>query len=165
MSKHRIVIDIDEEGKSVTIQTDEGERFFESVAVFAGDALNNERLIKMYGASADAAWAAGQAFIVAQSPEGGPGLKNFFKQLAARICFAIDPMSFRQEVGADEVLNKWKDEDQSHWFAQDSEDVLEDKARAERSKARAEKLGIKVLGPEAIVSDDTDDSGGGSTYH
>lgn len=134
----KYVIEVDDEDRSIKITDNEGKEFIlKSVALFGADAETKECYIQMFGASADAAWAYGRGFVISHSPEGGRELKNFYKQCAAHICFAIDPMSFKNTVGAEEVLNKWESQDQTKWALWDTEDVLIDK---EKSEKRAKKL-------------------------
>jgi hypothetical protein len=161
---HKIIIEVDENSQTALITEYDGEtpgptRFYESVAVFAGDARNQDLFVKMYGAGADAAWALGETFRASREEGASKGVKNFFKQLVARICIILDPDAFRQEANALEVINKWEDQDQSRWFGQDSEDVLDDKQQSEgvaAARKRWEEIyetsKIKKLGPEAIVS-------------
>ena len=143
MAIHNISIVIDDQTQTIHVYTSEQgvegsmqEVLLESIAIFGGDARNKELFIKMFGASADAAWAFGQGFKIAHSPEGGKGLKNFYKQAAAHVCQIIDPNAFQREVTANEVMNMWEEKDQSKWFGQDTEDVLEDK---QVSEGRAKK--------------------------
>ena len=133
MSILKITIEIDEEHNTITIFTDGKEYIFESVALFAGDAEHKEIFIKMFGASADAAWSYAQGFMLAQK-QIGSALSNFYKQCAAHICQAIDPKAFKNEVSADSMLNKWESTDQTKWAGWDSEDVLIDKQIAENKK-------------------------------
>lgn len=143
---HKLVIEVDEDSKTISITTETGERFFlESLVVFGGNAVSRELFIRMHGSGADAAWAYGRGFVMAHSEGGGREMKNFYKQCAAHVCHAIDPHAFQQEVGADEVLNKWECQDQSKWALWDTEDVLRDKAKAETRKK------LKVLGPTDII--------------
>lgn len=143
-------VEIDEQAKMVHVTEYEdgvevNSYLLESFAAFGGDARNKELFIRMFGASADAAWAYGQGFMISRSPSGGKALKNFYKQSAAHMCQIIDPNAFRNEVGAEEVLNRWEDPDQQHWFGQDTEDVLEDKQKSEaRKKAIA-----NMIAPDA----------------
>lgn len=133
MAKIVIIIEIDQENKLVTIKSDGKEYTFESIALFAGDAVHKECFIKMFGASADAAWSYAQGYIMAQE-NPGTALKSFYKQCAACICQAIDPNVFKNEVTVDEALNKWECSDQTKWAGWDSEDVLIDKAKSEAKK-------------------------------
>jgi len=134
MAKHRVVIEIDEEAQAIKVTHDGAEVELESIAIFGGDARSQEVFIKMFGASADAAWAFAQGFRISRTLDGGKGLKNFYRQGAAHICQIIDPAAFKREIGSDELLNRWEDGDQRNWFAQDSEDVLEDKQISEGRK-------------------------------
>jgi hypothetical protein len=136
MAKRRMVIEVDEEAQSVKVTSDEGELNLESIVLFGGDARNQEFFVRMYGASSDAAWAFGQGFKLSRMRDAGRGIKNFFKQAAAHCCQIIDPDAFKQEASANEILNRWEDPNQERWFAQDSEDVLEDKQVAEGRKPR-----------------------------
>ena len=136
MAKHRVVIEIDEESQAIKVTHDGKEVSLESIAIFGGDARSQEVFIKMFGASSDAAWAFAQGFRISRSLDGGKGLKNFYRQGAAHICQIIDPDAFKREIGADELLNRWECKRQEDWFAQDSEDVLEDKQISEGRKPR-----------------------------
>jgi hypothetical protein len=126
-------IDIDEENGVVTILSGGKEYIFESIALFAGDAQHKEMLIQMFGSSADAAWTYAQGFVMAQQKQGS-AMNNFYKQCAAHICQAIDPVAFKNEVQADELLNKWECQDQCKWAGWDTEDVLVDKQKSEDKK-------------------------------
>lgn len=141
MSKHTLTIEIDAEAKTIEVKHEEdgviNTVFLESLALFGGNAKTKEFFMKLFGASSDMAWAYGQGFRIAHSPEGGPGLINFYKQCAAHLCNAIDPLAFQNEIGAAEAMNMWEDPDQSRWFGQDSEDVLADKEKSE-AKRKAE---------------------------
>ena len=134
--KHSITIEIDEETKTLKI-THNGQTFeLQSLAIFGGDAQNQEIFIKLFGSSADAAWAYAQGFRIANSVEGGKALKNFYKQSAAHICQIIDPNAYENEITANEALNRWECDDQTRWFDMDSEDVLDDKQISENNKKR-----------------------------
>jgi hypothetical protein len=153
--KRTLIIEVDEASQTATITDEKGVvRFFESVALFAADALNNEVFIQMYGASADAAWAFGRGFAISRGPEGGKELRNFYKQSVAHVCQIIDPHAFQQTLDSGEAENKWESKDSSKWGRWDSEDVLEDKQKSEAKKAAREEFlkKVKVLGPENIVS-------------
>jgi hypothetical protein len=142
MAKYTLAIEVDEEAKAVKItHTEAGQPtqtyLLESLALFGGNAKTQELFIQMYGASADAAWAFAQGFRTAQGPEGGKGLKNFYKQSAAHICMAIDPDGFKNTVAADAIVNKWESTDQTKWGGWDTEDVLADKQISEARRAAA----------------------------
>jgi hypothetical protein len=131
--KRTIIIEISEDERTIIVTNSDGEMFkLESLALFGGDARKQEFFIQMYGASADAAWSYGQGFRIAMA-EGSEmtALKNFYKQSAAHCCMAIDPDTFRQEAGAEEIINKWTSDDQTKWALWDTEDVLEDKQKHE----------------------------------
>lgn len=131
-----LTIEIDEEGRTITVRHGGQEYMLQSLALFGGDAKNQEVFIKMFGSSADAAWAYAQGYRIAHSDEGGPALNSFYKQCAAHICKIIDPNAFRNEVTAEEAVNKWECPDQTKWGGWDSEDVLADKEKSEaREKA------------------------------
>lgn len=134
--KHRIVIEVDEAAQTVKVTHDGEEVALESIICFGGDARSGQFFLKMYGASADAAWAFGQGFKVSRMLDAGRGIKNFFKQAVAHCCQIVDPNMFRNEVGAEEILNKWENPNQDDWFGMDSEDVLADKQIAEGRKPR-----------------------------
>lgn len=137
MAVKTILIRIDEQNKTIEVETEEGQTIFlQSLALFGGDAANKEVYIKLMGASADAAWAYGQGFKIAHGATGGKSLKNFYKQCAAHVCNIIDPNAFRQEAGALETLNRWECQDQTKWAGWDSEDVLADKELAESKRRR-----------------------------
>jgi hypothetical protein len=151
--KHTLNIEIDAEAKTIQVKHEEdgiiNSVFLESLALFGGNAKNKEFFMKLFGASADMAWAYGQGFRIAHSPEGGPALVNFYKQCAAHICHAVDPLSFQNEIGAAEAMNMWEDPDQSRWFGQDTEDVLIDKEKSE-AKRRAE---ARTAAPDEAPTD------------
>lgn len=131
MAKSRLIIDIDRERKTITVTDEDGTQVtLESLVLLGGDAPAEAVLIKMIGASADAAWAYAQGFRIAHQEGGGVELKSFYKQCAAHICQMIDPDMFRNMAD----VNKWECEDQSRWGGWDSEDVLEDKQLAEAKK-------------------------------
>lgn len=132
MSK-KIVLEIDEENKTITVMIDNKEYTFESIVLFAGDAKNKEVFIQMFGASADAAWSYAQGYIMAQENKGS-SLCNFYKQCACHIAQAIDPVAFKNEIEADALLNKWECQDQTKWAGWDTEDVLIDKQKSEDKK-------------------------------
>jgi len=133
MAVTKVIIEIDQDTKIVTIKCDGKEYVFESVALFAGDATHKEIFIKMFGASADAAWSYAQGYIMAQA-KPGTAFNSFYKQCAAHICQAIDPVAFKNEVSAESLLNKWECTDQTKWAGWDTEDVLIDKAKSEAKK-------------------------------
>jgi hypothetical protein len=133
MAKIKIIIEVDDGNKTVIIEVDGKEYIFESVALFAGDAKNNKVFIKMFGASADAAWSYAQGFRLAQG-QIGTALKSFYKQCAAHIAQIIDPNAFRNEVSVDGITNKWECTDQTKWAGWDTEDVLIDKQISEAKK-------------------------------
>ena len=93
MSKNIITIEVDSDTKVIIIKCDGKEYVFESVALFAGDAEHKEIFIKMFGASADAAWAYAQGYRMAQD-KPGTAFNSFYKQCAAHICQMIDPNAF-----------------------------------------------------------------------
>lgn len=136
MAKHRLVIEVDEESQSIKVTHDGEEILLESVVIFGGDARSGQVFIKMYGASSDAAWSFGQGFRISRMRDAGKGIRNFFKQAVAHCARIVDPDCFRNEVGAEEILNRWEDPDQSRWFDQDSEDVLDDKQISEGRKPK-----------------------------
>jgi len=136
MAKHEIRIFVDEEAQTVRVEQDGKTIDLESIAVFGGDARSQEVFIKMFGASADAAWAFGQGFRISRSLDGGKGLKNFYRQSVAHCCQIVDPDAFRNEVGAEEIINRWESKRQEDWFAMDSEDVLDDKQISEGRKPK-----------------------------
>jgi hypothetical protein len=90
MPSRILVIEINEDEKSVTITDGTGHTTrLESVAVIGGDTTNERVYVKMYGASADAAWAFGQAFKISlQKEHRSTALENFMKQ-AALHCVTI----------------------------------------------------------------------------
>jgi len=133
MATVKIIIEIDQDTKIVTIKCDGKEYIFESVALFAGDAVHKEIFIKMFGTSADAAWSYAQGYKMARG-KPGTAFNSFYKQCAAHICQIIDPNIFKNEVDAENLLNKWECTDQSKWFGWDSEDVLIDKQKSENKK-------------------------------
>jgi len=135
---HTLTIEIDEKTNEIRVVHGDKTYFLESLAIFGGNAKTKELFIKMFGSSADAAWAYGQGFRIAHSPEGGKALKNFYKQSAAHVCNIIDPNAFQNEIGGKEAVNMWENPDQRDWFAMDSEDVLRDKqlSEAEREKKK-----------------------------
>lgn len=138
--KHTLIIEVDEETKQIRVSHEEGgigvDIFLQSLVLFGGDAKNQEVFIKMFGASADSAWAYAQGYRIAHSPEGGPALHSFYKQCAAHICQIVDPNAFQLEADA----NMWDCKDQTKWFGQDSEDVLRDKEISEARRKAAERL-------------------------
>lgn len=140
--KHLLRIDIDDETKTIQVSHEEDgvihSVFLESLALFGGSAETKEFFMKLFGASADMAWAYGQGFRIAHSPEGGPGLLNFYKQCAAHVCQIIDPNAFQNEA----LENTWEDPDQSRWFGQDSEDVLADKEKSEAKRKAANRATV-----------------------
>jgi len=136
ITKHRTVIEVDEVAQTVKVEHDGQEIRLESVICFGGDARSGQMFLKMYGASSDAAWAFGQGFKISRMRDAGKGIKNFFKQAVAHCCQIVDPNAFRNEVGADQVLNRWENPRQEDWFAQDSEDVLDDKQLSEGRKPK-----------------------------
>lgn len=136
--KRTLTVEIDEEAQIIKVtDIEEGKPsatyLLEGVMVMGADARINELFLQMYGSSSDTAWAFGQTYRRSRTKEAGHALKNFFKQAVAHICMAIDPNAFRNEVGAEEVLNKWECQDQSKWFGWDTEDVLEDKQKSEQA--------------------------------
>jgi len=139
--KHTLTIKIDAEAKTIEVKHEEGgvinSVFLESLALFGGDAKNQEVFIKLFGSSADLAWAYAQGYRIAQSSEGGPALKSFYKQCAAHICKLIDPDAFRNTITEEEALNKWECQDQTKWSGWDTEDVLVDKEKSEAKKKAA----------------------------
>jgi hypothetical protein len=148
MAKHKLVIEIDDEQHTVAVDHDGKQYLLESLALIGGNAVTKELFLQMFGASADAAWAYGQGFRLSRTPEAPEGLNNFYKQCAAHVCNIIDPAAFRNEVGAEEILNMWECTDQSKWFGQDSEDVLADK---EKSEARKKAVSRAMAGPDAPI--------------
>lgn len=140
MKKHTLVITIDDEAKTINVSHEEDgvqhSVFLQSLALFGGDAKSQELFMKLFGSSADTAWAYAQGFRISETPEGGPALRIFYKQCAAHICQIIDPDTFRAEATA----NMWEGTDQSKWFGQDTEDVLADKEKSEARKKAAERL-------------------------
>lgn len=140
MKKHTLTIYIDDEEKTINVVHErdglQHSVFVQSLAIFGGDAKNQEVFIKMLGASADAAWAYAQGFRISESAEAGPGMKSFYKQCSAHICQIIDPNAFQIEADA----NMWECADQTKWFGQDSEDVLADKQKSEARRKAAERL-------------------------
>jgi hypothetical protein len=129
-----LTVEIDEEGRTITVRHGGQEYLLQSLALFGGDAKSQEIFIKMFGASADAAWAYAQGYRIAHSEEGGPALKSFYKQCAAHVCKIIDPNAFKNEIEAEELLNKWECADQTKWAGWDTEDVLADKQLNEDKK-------------------------------
>lgn len=139
--KRTLTIEIDDVAQAISVtDAEEGQPpktyLLEGVGVFGADATHNELFIQMHGASADTAWAFGQAYRRSRMQEAGRGLKNFFKQAVAHICMAIDPNAFRNEAGAEELLNKWECQDQTKWSGWDTEDVLADKQESERKRSK-----------------------------
>ena len=135
--KLNLTIEVDRENNFICVKTSEGEEFIlQSLALFGGDAQANKAFVQMYGASADAAWSFGQGFKMSRQEGAGKGIKNFFKQVVAHVCRILDPNQFRQEVGGEEMVNKWESTDQSKWGGWDSEDVLIDKAISEAKKKK-----------------------------
>lgn len=114
MGKNIIIIEVDSDTKIITIKCDGKEYIFESVALFAGDAKHKEIFIKMFGASADAAWSYAQGYLMAQD-KPGTAFSSFYKQCAAHICQIIDPGVFKNEVVADDILNNWGSESKKNW--------------------------------------------------
>ena len=134
MSTHTLTIEIDEQTKQIRVVHNGESYLLQSLAIFGGDAKNQEVFIKMFGASADAAWAYAQGYRIAHSAEGGPALNSFYKQCAAHICKIIDPNAFQNEITAEEAVNKWECPDQTKWAGWDTEDVLADKQKSEEKK-------------------------------
>lgn len=133
MAKVNITIEIDDDNKTITIVADGKEYVLQSLVLFGGDAKNDKIFIKMFGASADAAWSYAQGFRIAQK-QLDTALKSFYKQCAAHIAQIIDPDIFRNEVSADGITNKWESTDQAKWAGWDTEDVLVDKQISEAKK-------------------------------
>lgn len=134
MSTHTLTIEIDEQTKQIRVVHNGESYLLQSLAIFGGDAKNQEVFIKMFGSSADAAWAYAQGYRIAHSAEGGPALNSFYKQCAAHICKIIDPNAFQNEITAEEAVNKWECPDQTKWAGWDTEDVLADKQKSEDKK-------------------------------
>ena len=144
MRQHKLTITIDEGAQTINVVHEEDgiehSVWLQSLALFGGDAKGQEVFMKLFGASADSAWAYAQGYRIAHSPEGGPALLSFYKQCAAHICKIIDPNAFQLEENAEEVANRWEEKDQTKWFGQDSEDVLEDKQKSEARRKAAERM-------------------------
>jgi len=106
--KFTITIEVDPETREITVRDDAGnERSLKSMMIFGGDAETGNVYLFGWGASADAAWAFQQGFLHADEL-GDPGYRNFYRQCACRIVETISPGEFRQEVEADEVLDRWQ---------------------------------------------------------
>jgi len=133
---HTLTIEVDEQTQEIRVVHDGQVYLLESLAIFGGNAQTKELFIKMFGSSADSAWAYGQGYKISRTEQGGKALRNFYKQSVAHVCNIVDPNMFRNEVGAAEILNRWEDPDQSRWFGQDTEDVLEDKQCSEANRKK-----------------------------
>ena len=105
MTESKIVIEVNQETNIVTVMTGDKTHTFESVVLFCGDAKNKGLLIKMFGASSDAAWAYGQGFIMAQNNKKS-ALSNFYKQCAAHVVQIIDPLIFQNKTTIDDIIDK-----------------------------------------------------------
>jgi len=141
LAKRKIELIIDEELQTITINSEDETgkitRVVQGIAIFAGDAKANQLYGFCFGSSADAAWATKQLFVYAHSiVNNSKALINYFKQVAAHIAQAIDPAIFQNEISIKDVENRWLDNNQQNWFAQDSEDVLDDKTTAEEIKKK-----------------------------
>lgn len=109
--KFTLTVDVDPDAREITIRDGDGnERTLKSVMLFGGDAEKGIFYLFGWGASADAAWAYKQGFLHAFR-DGDPCYKNFYKQCACHLAQCLCPDVFRQEAGADEVLDRWGWED------------------------------------------------------
>lgn len=109
--KLTIVIEVDPDGRKVTVRDDAGnERPVKSIVVFGGDAEQGVLYLFGYGASADAAWAYKEGFVLANECQDAH-LQNFYRQCACHLAQCICPRAFRREVDAEELLKQWESDD------------------------------------------------------
>lgn len=106
-----ITIDVDPEAGEITVRDDAGNtRTLRSIMLFGGDAARKTFYVFGQGASADAAWAYKQGFVHAFRT-GDAAWRSFYKQCACHIAQAIAPGIFRREIEAEDLLERWEDED------------------------------------------------------